>query len=81
MHLVALGLCGRTHVPTFIFNVFIFVCSLVERPGESYLPMFESWLSLFSIPLWHGAFVIGVAGIVTSVAIVWEDGGQEYQVL
>lgn len=81
MHLVALGLRGRAHVPKYIFNVFIFVCSLVERPGESYLPMFESWLSLFSIPLWHGTFVIGIADIVTSVASVWEDRGQEYQVL
>lgn len=77
MHLVA---CGCVHVPTSIFNVCVFVFSLVERPGESYFSIFESWPSLFSIPWRHGAFVIQVAGIVTSGASVWEDGGQEYHV-
>lgn len=28
------GVCGRTHVPTSIFNVCIFVCSLGEWPGS-----------------------------------------------
>lgn len=37
-----MGLCGCVHVPTSIFNVCIFVLSLVELPGESYFSIFES---------------------------------------
>lgn len=74
------GLCRRVHVSAFIFNVRIFVCSLMERPGESYFSIFESWPSLFSIPWRHSAFVIQVAGIVTTGATVWEEEGQEYNV-
>lgn len=30
------------YVPTSIFNVCVFVCALIQRPGESYFSIFES---------------------------------------
>lgn len=62
------------------FLMFLFVCFLTERPWETYFSILESWPSLFSIPWRYSAFVIQVAGIVTSGATVWEDGGHVYHI-
>lgn len=34
--------CVCARVPTSIFNACVFVCSLIQRPGESYFSISES---------------------------------------
>lgn len=79
MHLLARM---RVRVPASIFLVAASAC---VSPFSSQERLISPYLShdrhCFPFPGDTGAFVIQVAGIVTSGAAAWEDGGQEYHVL